>query len=118
MKNICRCMHCPKCKDRIRKAAERAGTKEKYVPRGRKIEQYALAKRQAKKLHKEQQAAAKAQAELEKEAKRAWRERRSFAFKRNVEKYGKKWARVIAVAIKKKVAKKRARDLEMKNAAE
>ena len=50
----------------------------------------------------------------EKEAKRAWRARRSFAFKKNIGKYGLLWAKVIAVKIRMNVDRKRVRDLKKK----
>ena len=95
-KPICRCSACPKCKDRERKAAARAGRKTKYVPKGRQAEHKAAAARIAKAALKEEKARLKAEREEAKERARGFRARRGAAFKRNVEKFGLKKAKFIA----------------------
>ena len=53
-KEICRCLNCRKCKDRIRKAAERSGNKQKYIPQGRKSAHQAATMRAVKQQQKEE----------------------------------------------------------------
>ena len=105
-KEICRCAVCRKCKDRVRKQAERAGTKEKYVARGRKADHEAKARREerlARKVELDRLAAEKAaERESHKARQRVFRHRRSEAFKRNVETKGIKMAKMMAVCIRKK----------------
>ena len=104
----CVCGACKICKDRLRCRAISAGTFKPYVAQGRAAERLAAAKRAAKERAKAEAEEIKARAEPLRAKQRAWRDRRSYCFKKNRDRYGLKRAKWIAQVVTWKQKMKKA----------
>ena len=93
-REICRCGVCRKCKNRELKRLKRSGEWKPYVKRGGARERAILERKRVKQEMKDSKAEKKAVA-------RAARQRRSVAFKRNVDRFGLAKAKWIAEWITK-----------------
>ena len=102
-KNLkCVCGTCKRCKDRLRCQAKKDGTWVPYKPQGKTAVNLAKAKKKEKEKLAEKAAWEKTFARGNKNAARAIRGRRSFAFKKNVKRFGLDKAKVIASVITRK----------------
>ena len=100
MKITCTCEACKKCKNRQRMRAKRNGTWTPYIPKRLAREKAIAERKEAKKAIKAKLEAAKQAEKADKARQQKWRKHRNRAFKYNMERYGLKKAKFIAVIVR------------------